>query len=189
MSKKLSLPKEIMKILSGRNAMSTNQLHDEITGLEENLETVQKKYAVKRAIKSMQEAGIIEIHNTDWSEYARLTPEGRKRAGIANVESTNSPIPYSWDGYWRVILLDLPESRKAERDSLRYLLRKAGFAPLKNSVWISPFPYEYLFENLKKDLSLEQELIILRTEVNADTEKHFRQTWNMLLSQDKKNEN
>ena len=69
----------------------------------------------------------------------------------------------SWDGLWRIILLDLPESRKSERESLRYLLKKANFVCLKNSAWISPYPYEHLFMNIKKDLGLTTEMMILVT--------------------------
>ena len=33
-----------------------------------------------------------------------------------------------------------------------------------NTVWISPFPYEHLFTNIKKDLNLTTELMILVTD-------------------------
>ena len=79
------------------------------------------------------------------------------------LEHENTLMNTSWDGSWRIVLLDLPESRKNERESLRYLLKKAGFVCLKNSAWISPFPLEYLFTNIKKDLGLSTELVIIVT--------------------------
>jgi DNA-binding transcriptional regulator PaaX len=84
------------------------------------------------------------------------------------LESDTSLLP-NWDGQWRIVLLDLPESRKSERESLRYLLKKAGFVCLKNSAWVSPFPFEHLFMNIKKDLGLTTELMIFVTN-NLDPE-------------------
>ena len=73
---------------------------------------------------------------------------------------------------------DVPEERKSERESLRYLLKKAGFVCLKNSAWISPFPFEHLFTNIKKDLGLTTEMMILVTEfVDEETKKFLFETF------------
>jgi DNA-binding transcriptional regulator PaaX len=88
------------------------------------------------------------------------------------LESEDALVPQTWDGFWRIILLDLPENRKSERESLRYLLKKAGFVCLKNSAWISPFPYEHLFTNIKKDLGLTTEMMIIITQfIDEETKK------------------
>jgi len=79
-----------------------------------------------------------------------------------------------WDGLWRIIILDIPEERKNEREALRYLLKKADFTCIKNTVWISPFPYEHLFTNIKKDLGLGTELMIIVTDkIDEETKLAF----------------
>jgi phenylacetic acid degradation operon negative regulatory protein len=89
------------------------------------------------------------------------------------LEDNSTPTPI-WDGKWRIVLLDLPETRKDEREALRYLLKKAGFICLKNSVWISPFPYEHLFTNIKKDFGLTTELMIFVTDnIDQETKQAF----------------
>ncbi len=45
-----------------------------------------------------------------------------------------------WDGHWRLVLFDLPNSQAATRDRLRRYLRQRGFGYLQNSVWVSPDP-------------------------------------------------
>ena len=70
--------------------------------------------------------------------------------------------------------MNIPEERKNEREALRYLLKKAGFVCLKNSVWISMYPFEHLFFNIKKDLNLSTEFIIIVTDkIDNETEKRF----------------
>ena len=79
-----------------------------------------------------------------------------------------------WDGYWRIIIMNIPESRKDERDAFRYLLKKANFVCVKNAVWVSPYPLEHLLENLKKDFGFHDEvLIILSNKVDSVTEEIF----------------
>ncbi|MBU1457105.1 CRISPR-associated endonuclease Cas2 [Patescibacteria group bacterium] len=45
-----------------------------------------------------------------------------------------------WDGFWRVVMYDFPETEKGKRDSLRNFLKKLGFAQWQISVWVSPHP-------------------------------------------------
>lgn len=45
-----------------------------------------------------------------------------------------------WDGKWRMVFFNIPESRRKGRDALRYRLRTAGFYKLQESIFI--FPYE-----------------------------------------------
>mgnify|MGYP001580436265 FL=1 len=136
------------------------------------------KYALTRSLKGLKEAGFIEqISGGGQTEFARLTKEGRKKAHSLELDSDTTLVNTSWDGFWRIILLDLPEERKSERESLRYLLKKAGFVCLKNSAWISPFPFEHLFTNIKKDLGLTTEMMIFVTEhIDEESKKVLFQT-------------
>jgi phenylacetic acid degradation operon negative regulatory protein len=45
-----------------------------------------------------------------------------------------------WDGRWRLVLFDVPESRSVARNKLRHFLQSRGFGYLQNSVWITPDP-------------------------------------------------
>lgn len=137
-------------------------------------EDTKTKYAVNRSLKNLVEAGLAELHDSEHKTYAKLTKEGKKRLNSILINGEETLINPNWDGFWRVILLDLPENRKQERESLRYLLKKAGFVCLKNSAWISPLPYEHLFENIKKDLGLTTEMIIIVTQyIDEQTRKHL----------------
>ena len=93
---------------------------------------------------------------------------------VISISSSFTIVSTTWDGLWRIIILDLPEERKSEREALRYLLKKAGFICAKNSVWVSVYPYEHLFSNIKKDLNLTTEMMIIVTDkIDEETEKEF----------------
>lgn len=166
--KRQDFSRKIIKILMDKPAISFPEIIERID--TEN----GSKYAINRSIKGLVEAGLIEYLASPQSQYARLTKEGRRKAHSIKLEGENTLVDTTWDGYWRMILLDLPEDRKSEREALRYLLKKAGFVCVKNSVWISILPFENLFINLKKDLGLSTELMIVVTDkIDAETETEF----------------
>lgn len=167
--------KKILKILSNKTAISLPEITKGIVGEECSKSS---KYAITRSLKGLKEAGLIEQVSSPQNEYARLTKEGKKKINSLKLDDDTNLVNTSWDGYWRIILLDLPEERKSERESLRYLLKKAGFVCLKNSAWISPFPFEHLFTNIKTDLELTTEMMIIVTKsIDEETKKVLFETF------------
>ncbi|MCE9549106.1 hypothetical protein K8Q98_01770 [Candidatus Nomurabacteria bacterium] len=158
MPRKQDYSSKILKILGQKKAVSLPELQNIATELPN------AKYAITRSLKGLYEAGLIEHVASPQNNYARLTKEGKKKFHSLKLDNDNTLVNTSWDGFWRIILLDLPETRKNEREALRYLLKKANFICLKNTVWVSPHPYEHLFTNIKKDLGLSTELMIIVTD-------------------------
>ena len=162
--KKNSLQELILRLLSRQPAARTADIAEEIEIALESEDTERKvkpRYIINRTIKHLSQKGMVELYETPQSTFARLTPGGRHKLRSIKLGNENNMVPTSWDGQWRIVILDIPESRKQERDALRYLLKKANFVLLKNSVWVSPYPLEHFLNNLKDDLDLDEEFIIL----------------------------
>ena len=177
MSSRKDYSNKILKILGQKTAISLPALKEQFTtpNLLLHKEGV---YAITRSLKGLKDAGLVEQIASPHNEFARLTKEGRKKVHSLMLDSDTTLVNTSWDGFWRIILLDLPENRKSERESLRYLLKKAGFVCLKNSAWISPFPFEHLFTNIKKDLNLTTEMMIIVTEhIDEESKKVLFETF------------
>ena len=151
--------KKILKTLAGKAAIPMK-----VITTPEPLLPKEGKYALSRAAKNLVQSGYAEILNSDKQNYLRITKTGKVKLNSLLLEGSEALVPTTWDGFWRIIMLDLPEERKSERESLRYLLKKANFVCIKNTVWISPLPYENLFTNIKKDLDLSDELMIIVTD-------------------------
>lgn len=171
MSSKNDFSRKILRILSEKPAISLPEL---VHKIHPSKDTQKPVYAITRSLKGLKEAGFVDSVSSGQNDYARLTKSGRVKANSYKLEAKSSLVNPTWDGKWRIILLDLPESRKSEREALRYLLKKAGFVMLKNSAWISPYPFEHLFTNIKKDLGLSTEMMIIVTEsLDSETEKEL----------------
>ncbi len=177
--KKSPISKAILKALGDKKVYDLLSLKNQIkVALEANTSPNKAdnkaEYAVTRAVKNLTDAGMVESLQSDNMDYVRLTREGKQKLMSLKLDDDTVMVPTTWDGQWRVVLLDLPEARKNERESLRYLLKKAGFVCLKNSAWVSPYPLEHLFMNIKKDLGLTTELMVLVTDtIDEDTRKYL----------------
>ena len=186
--KKTDFTKKILNSLAGKKAVSTPEIkamlgttpseyrHPSLVKEGKNT----RQYAVTRSIKNLADSGLVERLEGGHGEFLRLTKSGRAKATSYKLDAKSSLVNPAWDGKWRIVLLDLPEARKAEREALRYLLKKAGFIMLKNSAWVSPFPFEFLFQNLKKDFGLSTELMIIVTDtIDPETDELLRKTYNL----------
>ncbi len=158
--------KKILKILADKPAVAMDFIREH--------DDKKVTYALARSLKNLVENGYAEIHNSENKKFVRITKKGRSKLNSIKLEGEDALVPGSWDGMWRIIILDLDETRKSERESLRYLLKKANFFCVKNTVWISPYPYENLFMNIKKDLGLKTEIMILVTDkIDEETREAF----------------
>ena len=153
--RKPNIQKAILKILVEKPAVPFDIIREK---------DPKKNYALARSIKNLVEAGCVEVHNSDNREYLKITKKGTNKLNSIRLLGEDTLVSTNWDGFWRIVIIDIPEERKSEREALRYLLKKANFVCVKNTVWISPYPYEHLFTNIKKDLSLGTELMIIVTD-------------------------
>lgn len=171
---KAQYSKKILKLLAAKSATALPELAIKLSPPDLGVQPPSDKYAITRSLKGLFEAGLIEHLSSDKNSYARLTMDGKRKVHSITLEQNTTLVNPNWDGKWRIILLDLPEDRKSDREGLRYLLKKAGFVCLKNAVWISPHPFEHLFENIKKDLGLSTEIMIFVTDtLDSATEEAF----------------
>lgn len=96
--------------------------------------------ALNRAIKSLYQSRLIEERvNDNGSTTIVLSEEGKRKALTFNIETMQVKKPDSWDNKWRMVLFDIPNSRKRERDAVRSTLKRAGFQVYQKSAFISPY--------------------------------------------------
>ena len=186
MAKKPPIKKAILKTLAQKPVLAMDFVkkgtREALVGTEDRTqaptESGKVDYAITRSLKNLITSGLVEVFNSDRDQYFRLTPLGKQQLQNMALEGESSLVSTIWDGHWRIILLDIPEDRKNERESLRYLLKKAGFVLLKNSAWVSPYPFEHMFMNIKKDLGLTTEMIIIvSASLDDTTAQELRKTF------------
>jgi DNA-binding transcriptional regulator PaaX len=165
-NKKPNIQKQILKTLAERPAVSLDSLKEE--------KNKKERYAISRSVKNLIDSDCVKIHCSDNQKYLKITQKGKAKLNNILLEGSEALVSNKWDGMWRILILDIPEKKKNERDALRYLLKKANFVCVKNTVWVSPYPYEHLFINIKKDLGLTNELMVIVTDqIDEETYASF----------------
>lgn len=173
---KKTLQELILDTLSQSKARKKKDIIQDIEILideyEEQERKVKPKYVINRTLKKMIDDNILDEHETEQSSFLSLTSSGRQKLRTIKLSSENHLVSTTWDGYWRMVIVDIPESRKKDQDAIRYLLKKAQFVQIKSSVWISPYPLEHMMINIKKDMNLEEDILVLVTDkLDAATEQ------------------
>src|SRR3989338_7240163 len=66
-------------------------------------------YALSRALKNLVKENCAEIYKSERKNYAKITPKEKNKLNSLLLDSETTLVNTSWDGFWRIILLDLPE--------------------------------------------------------------------------------
>ena len=69
-----------------------------------------------------------------------LTKKGKQE--VSKIIIKNKIDKAKWDKKWRILIFDIPETKRKFRDNLRKSLIDIGFYQLQKSVWV--FPYDVL---------------------------------------------
>lgn len=68
-----------------------------------------------------------------------ITKMGKKHLKKEKIENIKIPKT-KWDGQWRLLTFDIPESHRSARHTFRKKLKELGFYHFQRSVFILPYP-------------------------------------------------
>lgn len=96
-----------------------------------------KKY--RDLVNRIHREGYVQRVLIDKSLHFRITGAGRRQLlkSYPALKLASQP----WDGFWRVVVFDIPEKKRVSRDLLRRQLVKLGFGKLQASTYISPYDH------------------------------------------------
>lgn len=98
------------------------------------------KYNLERSLKSLKENKLISLSETEDGFEVKATKNGKSYVQKFDLDNLEIPEPQKWDKKWRLVIFDIPEFNKKERDFFAKKLKEIGFCAIQDSVFI--FPYE-----------------------------------------------
>lgn len=94
---------------------------------------------INRSINNLYKSKLIDKKiNPDGSRSFKLSDHGKAKILTFNLEKIKIKKMKKWDGQWRLVLFDIPESKKKLRDILRHSLKNIGFNEFQKSALICP---------------------------------------------------
>lgn len=125
-------------------------------------------------VRRLNKRGTIKIIDRGDIRQIQLTREGYVETLLSKF---NIQKPKKWDGYWRLVIFDIPEKARHLRNKFRWLLKKNKFYKLQASVFISPHPLNReAIEYLKETGLIDYIRILKVSEIDDDRDlkKRFR---------------
>lgn len=99
-----------------------------------------KPNTIRKSVSRLQERGLLSLTNGASGARLSLTTQGRKFLTKDSWERVDIPKQKRWDGVWRIIVFDIPESRRLGRISFQRTLRRLGFCAIQRSVYVYRYP-------------------------------------------------
>lgn len=115
------------------------------------------KSSLSKALNRLKKRLLIEGVKVDGQLIYKLTNTGRELIETGREDEAN------WDGKWRIVVFDIPETKRIVRNLFRRNLKKWGFKHLQKSVWISR---RDVYDKLKRyieELGLDPWVVIIET--------------------------
>lgn len=159
--------KDVLKLLAAGVVLTTVVLFPGIAAIGPVLEKAQKRrekkewekfnlWRLRQVIKRLEKQKAVEIID----DVVKITEKGTKKLLRFNIE--NMQLKEKTDGKWRLIVYDVAELRKGERELFRLMLKKLKCLPLQESVYLTPFVCDDEIEYLRNIFDIGNEVKVIK---------------------------
>ncbi len=123
-------------IIKDIHGFTSKQLSVTVADLKKQKLIEKKKDYEGSILVSLTERGILRVINF---RFRRLNYRKEK-----------------WDGKWRMVIFDIPDSHRKGRNALRYRLKMGGFYELQESVFLHPYDCKREIDDFVRLFKLEK---------------------------------
>lgn len=134
---------------------------------------------LKRSLKSLVADKLVTFVNVGGKKHIEITDKGKRYLQKRQIEGYKVAKPRKWDGKWRIVIFDVKEKRRWDRDKLRQELESIGFMHLQHSVWAYPYDCENLITLIKSDFKLGGNVIYMIAE-ELENDRNLRKRFGLV---------
>lgn len=128
------------------------------------------KNKFRRSFYYLKSKGLIKIENKKGQIYISLTIEGKKKAGIYQIDDLKIKKPIRWNKKWWILIFDIEDKHKIKREALRGKIKELGLYQLQKSVWVCPYDFQKEIKLLREffDIKDSNMKIVVASEIEND---------------------
>lgn len=132
------------------------------------------------SINTLYRQGLLDIaEGLDGITTITVTSMGMESVRRIADAQIRIPQPGEWDRKWRLVLFDVPESKKKFREAFRYHLRRLGFAEFQRSAFLFPYPCSAAVDALADQFNLKEHVVMITAE-SVSNEFDFKKRYGLL---------
>ena len=135
-----------------------------------------KKYERKRLrqiVKRLARQEVISFKQEGEETIVKITEKGKKKILRFDIDNLQIKEPDIWDGKWRVVLFDVPETKKLAREVLRRKLKELRFYQFQKSAFIYPFECRDVIDFIRATYEIGDFVKYIETK-DLEEEEFFR---------------
>mgnify|MGYP001577689502 CR=1 FL=1 len=136
-----------------------------------------ERFRVKRTIHSLERQGLLRVNSKNG--VLSLTNRGKKEVDKNKIYNLCVKPQKVWDGMFRVIIFDIPNTKKSVRNAVNFHLKRMGFIPIQKSTFIIPFECKSELDLLGKYLNIRNHLKYLLVK-KIDGEQEIKKVFGLL---------
>lgn len=181
-SQKYELTKEILRGLAlGGLIVASFALPNlpQVFGLL-GIKTAKERKRIKRAVESLKKQKLIDLYEKGDDMVMEITERGEKRVLKYKIDEVKIARPKKWDGYWRVVMFDIPENYKKARNALSGKLKEMELYRLQKSVFVCPFECKDEIDFISEFFNVEKFVHYFKTkEMDTKDEEYLKGYYNV----------
>lgn len=136
------------------------------------------RQSLHEAIRKLYQSKMIDYkENDDGAVSLVLTENGKNKTLRYNLDKMEIKKQDRWDGLWRLVIFDVPESLKDGRNALSSKLKELRFYPLQKSVFIYPYECKNEVDFIVEIFNLRpyvRFLVVKETDIDLDLKHKFK---------------
>ena len=135
------------------------------------------KLRLRRSVKNLERSGLVKTEKRGEGVYVALTNRGKIEAVIHNFKISKFSDNKTLDGVWKIIMFDIPETKKSARRALNKTLKDMGCYPYQKSVFITPFSCDKEIDFIGNYFGVRKNISILtatKIENDSAVRKYFK---------------
>lgn len=126
-----------------------------------------------RTLKRLRKQKVVRFKTVGDKTIIELTNKGKKKILKYSLEEMEIKRPKIWDRKWRLIIYDVPNSKRYAAGSFSDMLESLGMYRLQKSVFIYPFPCHDEVRFLREYFNIANNVWLL-TVIAFENDEAFR---------------
>lgn len=102
-------------------------------------EKAKNRGILRATIKRLERQELVSWAEQNGKLRLTLTDNGKKKVLQYDMDKLKVDDTKRWDGLWRIVIFDIPEGKKANRELFRKKLKQLGLERLQRSVFVCRF--------------------------------------------------
>ncbi len=128
-----------------------------------------ERYRIRQSFHGLKKQKLIRVYNKEGKEVVEITEKGKKRILKYSFEDMKINKPRRWDGFWRVVIFDIPEKKKRVRGLINFKLKDMDFYPLQKSTFVLPYECKNEIDFIREYLGVSKNIVYIKSkEISND---------------------